>query len=75
MEEVLYKAQGCKPCENLALYIDKAGISTNTKELSFEELRKGEYPFKTVPSLVLVDGSVISGFPQIRLYLSKKDKK
>jgi len=75
VEEVLYKAQGCKPCENIALYIDKANISVNTKELSFEELRKGEYPFKTVPSLVLGDGSVISGFPQIRLYLSKKDKK
>lgn len=74
MEEVLYKAQGCKPCENLALYLDKAGIPIDTKELSFEELRKGEYPFKTVPSLVLGDGSVISGFPQIRLYLSKKDK-
>jgi len=71
---MLFKAEGCPPCKKLGEYIENAGIEVETTTLTFDELRTGKYPFKTVPSLVKDDGEVISGFPQIRLYLSKKDK-
>lgn len=70
---ILYKAKDCAPCQRLSEYLDKAGIEVDIELLTFESLRKGNYPFRTVPSLVLEDGSVLSGFPQIRLYLSNKE--
>ena len=71
---ILYKAEQCAPCKRLGEYIERTGIEVETVTLTFEALRAGEFPFRTVPSLVKEDGSVISGFPQIRLYLSKKDE-
>ena len=70
----LFKAEQCAPCKRLGEYIKKNGIEIETETLTFESLRAGKYSFRTVPSLVLEDGAVISGFPQIRLYLSTKDK-
>lgn len=71
----LFKALKCAPCQKLQDYIDKNNIEIDTVTVSFDALRAGNYSFRTVPSLVLQDGSdtVISGFPQIRLYLSKKE--
>lgn len=68
----LFKAKDCVPCAHLGEYIKNNDIKIPTELLSFEELRAGKFPFKQVPSLVLDDETVISGFPQIRLWLSKR---
>lgn len=68
----LFKAENCAPCSNLSQWMESQNIEVPTTTLTFEKLREGEFPFKTVPSLVLDDGSVVSGFPQIRLHLSKR---
>jgi hypothetical protein len=65
----LYKAVGCKPCERLSEFISNNNLDVPTKVITFGSLRKGEYPFSVVPSLVLDDGSVISGLVPIRLKL------
>lgn len=71
----LYKAKDdeCAPCAKLSSYIKDTGIEVDTTVITFESLRRGDFPFKVVPSLVLEDGSVISGFPKIRLKLSQKE--
>ena len=69
----LFKApsEQCVPCKKLEEYINKNDIKIDTVIMSFDELRSGNFKFSTVPSLVLDDDTVISGFPQIRLFLSK----
>ena len=67
----VYKANGCKPCSKLAEYISNNNLEVPTEVITFDSLRRGDYPFSTVPSLVLDDGSVISGFLQIRIKLSQ----
>lgn len=71
----LYKADNnkCAPCAKLSQFIEDNHIEVTTEVITFESLRRGDFPFKVVPSLVLDDGSVISGFPQIRLKLSQKE--
>jgi glutaredoxin len=72
----LYKAKDdeCSPCAKLSQYIKDNSVQVDTTVITFESLRRGDFPFKVVPSLVLDDGSVISGFAPIRLKLSQKEK-
>ena len=69
---MLYKGPNCAPCARLQEYLDDKDIKPPTLELSFDDLRAGNYSFRTVPSLVLESGEVISGFPKIRLFFSKR---
>ena len=71
---LLYKTDNCPFCVRLNDWMEKSNIEVDIEVTTIEALRAGMHPFKTVPSLVLENGTVIDGFLNIRLYLHNNNQ-